>query len=496
MRSMSEEKSPPNAKRMIAALRQIGYSLEQAIADLIDNSIDAEAKNVMIRFLTEGENIASVIIADDGRGMGSKKLADAMQFGSDDEAETEALGKYGMGLKIASLSHARSLTVVTRSSRKTIARRWTIKGIEKGWLCDILDENEADDIYGTSSFGFDNNKSGTLVIWDDIDKLPVSKKGLAVTLRSIKKKLNIYMGLYFHRFIEDGRLNIFIDVQEMEQEAHGIKDTVTALNPFGYRIPGDSNFPKQYMADVEGVGNLKLSAHIWPANSDLPNYKLGGKTSSKQGFYFYRNDRLIQAGGWNGVVEDETEPHGSLARVVVDLPEKYDGDFGLNVQKSAVIVPPSFVGGVKSSRSDDNHTFKHFRSSANKAYRKKDKGAQKYIPVVPGSGIPGGLEKKARNYLVKERGKTRAFDFEWTDFESGDLFALDQENRKILLNNAFRRKLLRGKSKSQSDLPLFKLLIFLLAKEDIDKIRMSSKRKEELEGINKILVEAAKLEKG
>ena len=72
LKKKSATAAPPNPRRMIQALRQIGYSLEQSIADLVDNSINAKAQNVLIRFVTEGEKISSIIVADDGRDLGFK----------------------------------------------------------------------------------------------------------------------------------------------------------------------------------------------------------------------------------------------------------------------------------------------------------------------------------------------------------------------------------------------------------------------------------------
>lgn len=179
----SEDEIQPNAKRLIGALRQIGYSFEQAISDLIDNSINAKAKNVVVRIVTSKNKIISVVIADDGIGMKPSKLVDAMKFGSDEEASSGSLGKYGMGLKLASLSHSTSVIVVSKASNSVSARRWTIEGIKKGWICDVIKEVDAIKFYNSRSYPFDVSSHGTLVIWNEIDKLPTSGKGLIDTLK-------------------------------------------------------------------------------------------------------------------------------------------------------------------------------------------------------------------------------------------------------------------------------------------------------------------------
>ncbi|MCW8965104.1 MAG: ATP-binding protein, partial [Candidatus Pacearchaeota archaeon] len=153
-------------------------SLEQAVSDLVDNSINAEAGNVLIRFITKDNLVHSFVIADDGSGMDGKRIDEAMTFGSDQEAGVRSLGKYGMGLKLASLSHAKSLTVISRKNGKCHARRWTIGGIQKDWECEVLDSKEAQRKMDASWAGLNMKKSGTLVIWDDIDKLTISSSGL------------------------------------------------------------------------------------------------------------------------------------------------------------------------------------------------------------------------------------------------------------------------------------------------------------------------------
>lgn len=142
-RSSSTDPIPPEPSRMIVALRQIGYSLGQALSDLVDNSINAGASSVLIRFVTQGERVRSVIVADDGEGMTGSTLADAMKFGSVRKNQPGSLGKFGMGLKLASFSHAKALTVITRRAGRVRGRRWTLQGIESGWACETLDSTDA-----------------------------------------------------------------------------------------------------------------------------------------------------------------------------------------------------------------------------------------------------------------------------------------------------------------------------------------------------------------
>lgn len=494
-RAEQKDVTPPQAAKLLAALRHIGYKFEHAIADLVDNSVSAGASTVLIRFICKDDAIRSIVIADDGTGMDAERLTNAMRFGSERDLEPKSLGKYGMGLKLASFSHARCLTVATRSRGVESGRQWTVDGIERGWYCHVLGRAEAAAQLAAPWSPVDLSESGTLVIWHDVDKVPVSSAGLRNTLRGLAMRLQLHLGLCFHRFIEAGALSIFIDQQTAEEREHSIRVPVRALNPFAYPRSGHAKYPKEFLADIPGIGVLVLRAHIWPANSELPEYKLGNRAAARQGFYFYRNGRLIQAGGWNGVVQHDTEPHSSLARIEVDLPTELDGAFGLNVQKSSVIVPPGFEAAVSLSKSPDGDSFEPYRRAAQQVYRRQDARAAKAIPFVPGDGMPQELQRAASELLSAD-GKGRTVSFHWESLEEDELFRLDRDQCAIKLNSLYRKQLLGERRASVADVPLLKTMLFLLVEEGLNSDRVSGLQKKRMAVINELLLKAAKLAKG
>lgn len=493
--AVDREEIPPNPANMITALRQIGYTVEQSVADLIDNSINAEAKHVLVRFIRDDNSIIRMLIADDGNGMNEKKLKEAMKFGSEQTNDGKSLGKYGMGLKVASLGYAKTLTVLTRKGSHTGGRRWTVKGISEGWVCDRLDTGEVKQRLSQPLGNVDISESGTLLIWSDIDRLKIGNAGLEKTLQRLTRRLNLHFGLCFHRFIEDSRLEIRIDSRIVGEEDTNICKIVEPINPFGYPKSGHDEFPKYYKTNVPGAGPFKVEAHVWPPNGKSIEYKLGGKAAQRQGFYFYRNDRLIQAGGWNGIIASEYDPHNSLARIVVDMDSDQDSQFGLNVQKSAIIAPAAFEEAMSRAKSSDGDTLADYRSVAQKVYRKDERFADA-LPLVPDGGIPRSLARDVKDLITGGKGRVRRVNFKWDNFKDGDLFRLDRQNKTIIINRAYRDDILAGRSASASDMPLFKLLLFLLTENDIDNSRVTRKQKERLDLINKILVDAARLGKG
>lgn len=485
------ERTLPDPARMILALRQIGYSFEQAIADLVDNCINAKATSVLMRFICRGDQIRSIVIADDGTGMSEPQLAEAMRFGSGRDLAPNSLGKYGMGLKLASLSYARCLTVISSRGRTVNGRRWTIQGIERGWDCEVLAKGDAVRQINAPWGPIHLPKGGTLVIWDELDKLSTSATGLRSTLRSLARRLETHLGLCFHRFLEERKLAIFLDQQTEGLSQHSIRVEVAPLNPFAYPVSGKRGYPKTFKTAILHGGSLNLEAHIWPANSDLPQYKLGNKAAARQGFYFYRNGRLIQSGGWNGLVQHETEQHSSLARIAIDLPAELDAAFGLNVHKSAVIVPTGFDEAVLRGQAADGDTFDAYRRAAQQLYRHKDSRAEKGLPLTPGKGLSKHLTQMAKARLFPPGIRTREIAFEWKKLATTELFKLDRKRRVICLNSDYRHGLLSAHCSGKTDLPVIKLLLFLLTAEHFDNERISNRQKERLEITNYLLTHAA-----
>jgi hypothetical protein len=428
--------------------------------------------------------------------MSPDDLRNAMRFGSKERLDRSALGKFGLGLKLASFSHARTLTVVSSRDRGFSGRRWTLEGIRRNWECETLSPLQAEDVCAGPWSPLNLRKNGTVVFWDHIDKLPVSSRGLRFTLAMLHRRLELHLGLHFHRFLQAGALKIQVDQQEHGEQEHQIRSEIVALDPFAYPSAAGDDYPRTFTARIAGVGEVVAEGHIWPPNSELPEYRLGNRAAARQGFYFYRNDRLIQAGGWNGLLQNEAEPHGSLARVRIDLPLSCDASFSLNVQKSSVIVPPGFVEAVQTAADPDGVTFESYRQTALQAYRNRDLRAIVRRTPVPGSGLPAQI---AKEFGVHARGgeeETRSIALLWEEIEGDDFFRLDQEQGRLLLNARYRDKVLAGLDPEPDDVPLVKALIFCLLGADLMTVKSSVKRRRELARINRILSAAAGLERG
>lgn len=473
----------PHAGKVTDALSRIGYSIEEAAADLIDNSVDAAASKILVRFVHDGSEIRRIFVADNGRGMTEQELLAAMQFGTTRERDEQSLGKFGMGLKTAAFSQGRSLTVVTRKGGKVSCCRWSQKLIAEGWNCELLDSRKAALWFDSIREPFAIEKSGTLVVIEEIDQALTGSRGLEAGLQRLQKRLSAHLGLVFHRFLAD-QATLWIDAVE-GGGSPGFSVPVAGLDPFAYPVSGAQGYPAEFNIRSGKLPALKCTAHIWPPNQTSQGFMLNSSNpSSRQGFYFYRNNRLIQAGGWNGWRDSETDAELSLARIAVEMPATYDTEFRLNVQKSGIELPETFrlaLADTPLTRAV-NH--------AMQVYRKKTKVEIDPVPV-PGRGFGAAVRRKATSYLAGRKAPTSEITILWDRLPADRFFSIDREERIIRLNNSFRSDVLHGSPSSLNDVPVVKTLLFLLLRDDLLRLRQSRQFTQRLEEINELLMLAA-----
>ncbi|MDQ3090087.1 MAG: ATP-binding protein [Actinomycetota bacterium] len=462
--------------------------MEDAFADLVDNSIDAGAKSVRIRILRRDDELRSVVIADDGEGMTEQRLDAAMGFGVRSEGDGPRLGKYGLGLKSASFSQCGRLTVVSRRrGGRAAGRMWTTAGIAEGWMCDTLEPNGADAYLNRN--WLDGRRVQTIITWEDLMAFRIPAARSNSKIADLFDATELHLGLHLHRFIEDG-LTITLDTYDLDTEESSAPRPVQALDPFGYPRTGQPSYPRVFAVQVPHVGRIKVDAHIWPTGIRPANLSLGrGQLAARQGFYFYRHNRIIQAGGWNGVRAD-AEPHLSLARARVELTPKHDEAFGLNVRKAGVNVPKGFAEAVLLSETD-GASFRDYTAAAERVYRKNEKGRPHPSNFIMGKGVPATVQ---RVYHGQIKGRTTAVTFEWATLPPEQFFELDRDSYRIILNARYRKSVLHGKRGSGSDAALVKTLLFMRLKEDLGKERLWTRRSSELDNLQALLVNAAQQE--
>ena len=196
----------PGAAAMIETFRAIGYSLETAVADIIDNSISAQAKNVYInRVWKGGESI--ITIMDDGCGMANEEIIQAMRPGAQNPLEERSvtdLGRFGLGLKTASFSQCRNLTVMSKQKDGPVSY-WT-------WSLDYVAQSDKWELIRWAPKEYedalDGVSNGTIVIWSLLDRVitPATKEDDENAKRKFSEafdKVKKHLSMTFHRFIEN-----------------------------------------------------------------------------------------------------------------------------------------------------------------------------------------------------------------------------------------------------------------------------------------------------
>lgn len=360
----------PEAASMIETFRAVGYTVEAAIADIVDNSISACSKNVWVNFEWKGTD-SWITIKDDGIGMNNDELIQAMRPGSKnplDFRDKSDLGRYGLGLKTASFSQCRILSVISkRLNYKPAYWTWDLDFVKltaKWELIKYLPD-------GLFTEELKRVESGTIVIWNDIDHLVKNtssddNKALDrfMQIMSIVKN---HLAMVFHQFIDNGKVKIFFQGRE-----------ITAWDPFLKSEPTTQIFPTENLQN----NGVYVKGYVLPHKSRISEeiYKLAEGTkgwNEHQGFYIYRNERLLLAGDWLGMFRKEE--HYKLARLEISLPNNLDTEWQIDIKKS-IARPPLIL------REQLRAYASQVRARAVEVFRHRGKSVkvypgQKFIPL-------------------------------------------------------------------------------------------------------------------
>lgn len=340
---MKEIELLPYAPNLVESTRSIGYSFETALSDIIDNSISNYASRIDINF-SSGEN-AYVAIIDDGLGMTSSTLEQAMRYGSSsslDKRNENDLGRFGLGLKMASLSQCRRLTVLSLQRGKFSAATWDLDHIYKTekWNLLIYSEDQIKELPFYTELS--KKESGTVVLWENLDRISESEIQFDIEFNEALSYASKHVGLVYHRYLENPLMK-----EHFEIFFNNLK--VTPIDPFMIK-----NKATQEMEEETLFTNriaIKIKPYVVPYPSKLTAEERRIENENKdlninQGLYIYRNKRLIVWGKWFYLLR-ETELN-KLARVRIDLPNSIDEIWTIDVKKSSASIPSTIKAPLKS----------------------------------------------------------------------------------------------------------------------------------------------------
>ena len=329
-----DESCVPGAQLM-ESMRAVGYSVETAIADIIDNSISAGARRIEIDYSME---VASpfLSILDDGAGMSPDRAREAMRLagvGATAVRGEQDLGRFGLGLKTASLSQCRRLTVVTKDLASTTGLVWDLDHIaaSNNWSLIVLDDSERRAIPGFDCL--DQLKTGTLVVWSNFDRISAQTSEISVEFDAQMKRTQEHLSLIFHQYLNGDhpypKVRMAINGNELQ-----------GFDPFLSSSKGSQASPVESIP-VEGA-SIAVQSFTLPYLSRMSEKQrklaqVPGPLRDSQGFYIYRGGRLVIWGTWFRLLPKSEG--GKLARVKVEIPNSLDHLWSLDIKKSSAIPP-------------------------------------------------------------------------------------------------------------------------------------------------------------
>lgn len=333
---------PPSAARLTGSLRDIGYDFHTAVADLVDNSIAAGARQVDVSLVFD-PNASYVLISDDGHGMTPSEMLEALRFGSRRDYAPNELGRFGLGLKTGSFSQCRRLSIV---SRHTPTRRTrTVRTIDLDYVERVDAWAVLADVDGPAvekALDRLRERPGTVVVWENLDRvLPdrFAESGWGRRrLATLASKTAEHLSMVFHRFIagEAGLEPVAISVND---------EKIEAWDPFAGDEPNTVSLePEIFEVETEyESSDITFRGYVLPPRDKFSTperfERMSGplKWNRQQGLYIYRANRLVQFGGWNGL--RGIDEHTKLARASIDFDTDLDETFQINVAKMSVVLP-------------------------------------------------------------------------------------------------------------------------------------------------------------
>ncbi|MCD9153324.1 ATP-binding protein [Aeromicrobium duanguangcaii] len=465
------------------------HTLVTAVADLVDNSIDAGATNILIRFRMEGARPVGLQVIDNASGMDSKSIDDAMTYAKKREYQGRDLGHFGIGLKAASLSQANTLIVWSkRYGSPPVGRRLRKETIDTGPVVEEFSSSDAAERLAGSKVDFVMD-TGTIVEWESVQTFLTSsndEEQRAWTSRTTQE-LVTHLGLVLHRILQRGDLTITVQTFDVWLDFAGPPRQVTAIDPFDYRGVGRTGYPKD-LPVIVGDADSTARLHVWPHWDRGSGFTQGGRSASEsQGLYVYRNDRLLQSGGWNSLATPSTDL--AFARVAFDLTTEMENHVTINPEKSGTTFDDELRSAFAHARAADGTTLASFREDAKHAAKiARQRVASPIGAPRPGDGLPDGVKGVFGTYT--EPNDAAPVDIMWRMLPDDQVYDIDVDAHRLVLNARYRAAVVGHKSLDINDAPLFKSLLLLLLEDHFVGTGSGARKKREDAAWQAILLSA------
>ena len=474
------------------------HSLATAIADLVDNSLDAAADTIRIRILLEGTAPIGVQVIDDGHGMDSVAIDHAMTYAGTRAYRESDLGHFGVGLKAASLSQADTVLVCSRAwGSAAVGRKLTRSSNgDRPVVGDLTGEDAAARL-DNADIGTPLD-TGTVVEWRDVRTFPSTSddEERARWLEQAIREIRSHLGLVLHRVMLDSGPDVAVDTLDVVDGTVSSARAVVPIDPFGYVRSGDPDFPQRLEIRLPDHSEpVEAIAHIWPPRSQDPGFKIGGEPGVEcQGFFVYRRDRLLQVGGWCGLWAGRAG--WELARIAVDLTSAAGTHVTINPEKSGIEFSADLRRALEASicRPSGITLRQYLDRAAGEERRSRARPRQPVTVVEPRVGLPATVLDAFRD-AVEYHPDHPPVDVRWRQLPEDQLFRIDLDNRVLELNLRHRTALVGRRSLDSNDAPLVKSLIFLLLQTYFAGSHLGDREKREIAAWQQILFAALTAQK-
>lgn len=468
-----------------------GHSFESALADIIDNSIDARASHIRIRFIVEDSRLMAVQIRDDGTGMAESTLIEAFRLGGRREYSSNDLGHFGIGLKAASMRHAACLRVYSAVNSDT-GLEISAASLDPADSPDgslgvrVLSKRRAESGY---SAGYETElaQSGTVVEWTNIRSASDSSSAelRQEWLDSRVESTRTYLGLVFHRKLEAGDVRIEIDVLDVSALQAGPPRRIDPVNPFGYQQSGHPEYPKILESNLPDGTPIRIAAHLLPPKGI--DRGLLGKREDWQGLYIYRNDRLLTArAGWQGVANAKSELR--LARAAIDISDELLRFVTPSPEKNGVVLHPEYSNYLqKATATASGSTFADYLDDARHTWKVASKRTTEKPITELSDGLPAALLQQLSESFGWRNGHAPA-RIAWDRLDEGKVFDVDLDRRMLRMNSTYA-EMLGGEDSPQAN--AVTMLLYLLIESNFTRSsHLRATTIEHLEHIDSALVAA------
>tara|TARA_B110000503_G_C7170181_1_gene423860 strand:+ start:4473 stop:6500 length:2028 start_codon:yes stop_codon:yes gene_type:complete len=448
--------------------------------------VQHRATLITIQMIARDSKLEKLRVVDNGLGMNPDTLEEAMQLRKK-SYEASSLSYFGMGMKMASFSQAASMRVFSQSEDGEVSGAQMRRRDAGGQFnTEILEVDFAKTEY--SSFRRESPGSGTVVEWQKIDDVSISKRknDRVKWLNETVKSIHSHFGLAFHRFLERGSIRLFVEIWDSETQEVGGRTPSSPVDPFRFRSPIEG-YPAAFYGRTPSKAQLELFCAIVPPGSDSENVKIHGSPLDQLGgFYVYRNDRLVQVAGWQDLTHKKAKDL-QHSRIRIELtPELIEAGIKLASEKTSVKFSDDIKNTILASKSEQlGKTFEDYLSDVEQIKKQSSKRMTGLKPSLRVEGLENDALSSSVSRLIGFKGGSEHLEIISVPLEPDQVFELDLDNEELRINSLLFEE--EGPLDSMTGYEFFKATLYFLLEEHFTKTALNKSTLLKIEQMHRVL---------